>query len=86
MSKAQLMRELEGASAAIAAQVLDFSLFLKQRQSSPDQTSNDPQTILERMGGVPQYLLSDGRLSDRDARRAIIAEQLGSGAIALSQK
>ncbi|NEQ99307.1 MAG: hypothetical protein F6K30_21800 [Cyanothece sp. SIO2G6] len=70
------MRELEGASEAIAAQVLDFLLFLKQRHSSPNQTTQAQQTVLERMGGVPKYLLSDGRLSDRDTRRAIIAERI----------
>ncbi|MGK7891521.1 MAG: hypothetical protein AB4042_19495 [Leptolyngbyaceae cyanobacterium] len=96
MSKVQLMRELEGASEAfathslwlIAAQVLDFLLFLKQRHSNPNQTSQAQQTVLEhqtsqaqqtvleRMGGVPKYLLSDGRLSDRKNRRAIISERI----------
>ena len=76
MSKAQLMRELERTSDAIASQVLDFLLFLKQRQ--PDRT-HEPQasrTVLERMGGMPKYLLSDGQLSDRDSRRSILADRI----------
>ncbi len=34
------------------------------------------QTVLERMGGVPEELLSVGGLSDRDNRKAIIAEHI----------
>ena len=76
MSKAQLMRELEQTSEAIASQVLDFLLFLKQRQSETNVETHPKQTVLERMGGMPKYRLSDGRLSDRDTRRAIVAERI----------
>lgn len=34
------------------------------------------QTVLERMGGMPQHLLSVGGLSDRDTRRQIIDERI----------
>ena len=34
------------------------------------------QTILERMGGMPQHLLSVGGLSDRDTRRQVIDERI----------
>jgi hypothetical protein len=34
------------------------------------------QTVLERMGGMPQHLLSMGGLSDRDIRRQVIAERI----------
>ena len=76
MAKAQLMREIEQTSEAIASQVLDFLLFLKQRQADANRESQAKQTILERMGGMPKYMLSDGQLSDRDARRTIIAERI----------
>jgi hypothetical protein len=33
-------------------------------------------TVLERMGGLPQHLLSVGNLSDRDIRRSIVAERI----------
>lgn len=33
-------------------------------------------TVLERMGGMPQHLLSVGGLSDRDKRREIIADRI----------
>jgi hypothetical protein len=35
-----------------------------------------PQTVLERMGGMPQHLLSVGGLSDRDRRRQLVAERI----------
>ena len=76
MAKAQLMREIEQTSEAIASQVLDFLLFLKQRQADANHESQAQQTILERMGGMPKYMLSDGQLSDRDTRRTIIAERI----------
>lgn len=34
------------------------------------------QTVLERMGGMPQNLLSVGGLSDRNTRRQIVAERI----------
>jgi hypothetical protein len=34
------------------------------------------QSVLERMGGVPQHLLSEGNLSDRDRRREILASRI----------
>ena len=33
-------------------------------------------TVLERMGGMPKYMLSDGRLSNRDTRRVSITDQI----------
>ncbi|QQE65956.1 hypothetical protein GFS31_26500 [Leptolyngbya sp. BL0902] len=33
-------------------------------------------TVLQRMGGIPQHLLSVGGLSDRDTRRALIAARI----------
>ena len=37
--------------------------------------SEPPQTVLERMGGMPQHLLSECGLSDRDTRRQIMGER-----------
>lgn len=34
------------------------------------------QSVLERMGGVPQHLLSVGHLSDRDGHRETIAARI----------
>jgi len=36
----------------------------------------DPKSILDRMGGLPQYFLEQGHLSDRDDRRAAIEAYL----------
>lgn len=76
MSKVQLMQEIEQSSEAIVAQVLDFLLFLKQRQSETNGEIQSKQTVLERMGGMPKYMLSDGGLSDRDTRRTILVERI----------
>ena len=84
MAKAQLMREIEQTSEAfakhsrrlIASQVLDFLLFLKQRQADSNHEAQAKQTILERMGGMPKYMLSDGQLSDGDTRRTILSERI----------
>jgi len=33
-------------------------------------------TVLERMGGVPGHLISDGNLSDRDSRRETVLDRI----------
>ena len=38
--------------------------------------SENPPTILERMGGLPQHLLSNGQLSERQQRKNAIAQHL----------
>ncbi len=40
------------------------------------QTSLSQQSILDRMGGIPKHLLSEGNLSDRETRRKIIASRI----------
>lgn len=39
-------------------------------------TQHPQKTVLERMGGVPEHLLSEGNLSDRDSRRKIISTRI----------
>ena len=43
---------------------------------SPAALADSPQSILDRMGGLPQNLLAQGNLSDRDDRRAAIQAYL----------
>jgi hypothetical protein len=75
----QLIQELGQVSDSLVEEVLDFLQFIKARQdqrnlASDDQKSQIPkQSVLERMGGIPQHLLSVGNLSDRNNRREIIA-------------
>lgn len=38
--------------------------------------ASSSQSILDRMGGLPQYFLEHGQLSDRDNRRAAIQSYL----------
>ena len=80
-AREQLIQELEQVSDSLVEEALDFLLFIKGRHNRRNSTShseNQPseQSILERMGGVPQHLLSVGNLSDRDVRRAIIASRI----------
>lgn len=81
-AKEQLIQELEQASDVLAEEVLAFLLFLKKRQAqknliASNEESQLPQSsILDRMGGMPQHLLSVGNLSDRDIRRTVIASRI----------
>ncbi|MFN6487705.1 MULTISPECIES: hypothetical protein [unclassified Nostoc] len=81
-AREQLIQEIEQVSDSLVEEVLNFLLFIKGRQDQKNSTSHDEknqpgeQSILERMGGVPQHLLSVGNLSDRDVRRAIIASRI----------
>jgi fructose-bisphosphate aldolase class 1 len=40
------------------------------------QSVQPKQSVLERMGGIPQHLVSDGNFSDRDTRREIIVSRI----------
>lgn len=50
----------------------DYLLALIRR----DQQQRLEKSVLERMGGMPQYLLNDGNLSERNVRRAKLAERI----------
>ncbi|MEH2192208.1 MAG: hypothetical protein V7K98_06030 [Nostoc sp.] len=81
-ARKQLIQEIEQVSDSLVEEVLNFLLFIKGRQDQKNSTSDDEksqpaeQSILERMGGVPQHLLSVGNLSDRDVRRVTIAARI----------
>jgi hypothetical protein len=51
---------------------------LRDRLNTSLNTPRPQQTVLERMGGIPIHLLSEGGLSDRDRRREILAERIQS--------
>jgi|GEM_PF-785855 hypothetical protein len=81
-AREQLIQEIEQVSDSLIEEVLNFLLFIKGRQDQENSTSHGEksqppeQSILERMGGIPQNLLCDGNLSDRDVRRAVIASRI----------
>ena len=52
------------------------SALIKQLLRERLETVKPQQTVLERMGGMPQHLLSVGGLSERENRREIIAAQI----------
>lgn len=53
-----------------------ISDLIKQLLLNHLNTIRPQQTVLERMGGMPQHLLSVGGLSDRDKRREIIVDRI----------
>ncbi|ODH01643.1 hypothetical protein A4S05_27975 [Nostoc sp. KVJ20] len=75
-AREELIREIEQVSDSLVEEVLDFLLFIKDRQDQKNSASHGEKSILERMGGIPQHLLSVGNLSDRDVRRAVIASRI----------
>ena len=54
--------------------LLNFLVQLIQQEVVP--TALPQQTVLERMGGLPQHLLAVGGLSDRDTRRQLIRDRI----------
>lgn len=84
LAREQLIQEIEHTSESLVEEVLDFLLFIKSRQHQKNLVSSDSTnsnqtnqrshpSVLDRMGGMPQHLLSIGNLSDRETRRALIA-------------
>ncbi len=80
IDREQLIEEIRQAPDSIVEELLKVLMLLKSRQArikaGDAEQQLERQTVLERMGGLPQYLLSAGDRSDRDRRRAILLSQL----------
>jgi hypothetical protein len=51
--------------------------FISSLQTEVNNYPAKPQTVLERMGGYPKFLLEGtGNLSDRDVRKKLIADKI----------
>lgn len=51
--------------------------FISSLETQADDYPTKPQTVLERMGGYPKFLLEgSGNLSDRDVRKKAIADEI----------
>jgi hypothetical protein len=51
--------------------------FISSLETQANDYPSKPQTVLERMGGYPQFLLEgSGNLSDRDVRKKAIADKI----------
>jgi len=51
--------------------------FISSLETQANDYPTKPQTVLERMGGYPQFLLEgSGNLSDRDVRKKAIADKI----------
>jgi len=51
------------------------TLEAKHTQETTPPIHNTP-TILERMGGMPEFLIHNGQLSDREQRRKLIGDRI----------
>lgn len=60
----------------LAAQAHKTSAKTQTPASTAELVEQSGPTVLQRMGGIPQHLLSVGGLSDRDARRALITARV----------
>lgn len=51
--------------------------FISSLETQANNYPTKPQTVLERMGGYPKFLLEgSGNLSDRDVRKKAIADKI----------
>ncbi len=74
--KEQLIAAIDRSNDSVIDQLwYIFQAMPKEELSSP---LNEPeaQTVLERMGPVPQHFLNNGNLSDRQTRKAVIAQHI----------
>lgn len=67
----ELLQEQE-----LAAQVHQTAAEAQILASTAESAERAGPTVLQRMGSLPQHLLAVGGLSDRDTRRALIAERV----------
>jgi hypothetical protein len=76
--KEELIQAMERSPDEIVREPLGVLQALQGQQPSEaaDSQPASRKMVLERMSGVPKHLLSDGDLSDRDRRRALISERL----------
>jgi hypothetical protein len=76
--KEKLIQAIERSPDEIVQKLLEVLPELQRQQSleAKETQSDSRKTVLERMSGVPKHLLSVGNLSDRDRRRALIADHL----------
>jgi hypothetical protein len=76
--KEELIQAIQASPDGIVQELLAVLQVLQREQSATanHQAPAHQPTVLERMGGVPKYLLAAGDLSDRDHRRTIITAHL----------
>lgn len=83
-AREQLIQEIRQAPDSLVEELLKVLISLKNQQPHTvgalnSEPEGKQQTVLERMGGLPQHLLSIGDLSDRDRRQAILRSRIQQG-------
>ena len=73
-AREELIQAIERSPDEVVQKLLEMLKVLQQQHLTA--TSTKSETVLERMGGEPQYMLSVGGLSDRDCRRDLIVRKL----------
>lgn len=78
MNSVEILSKIQQKISVLSPEQLNSVWNFLESLESPIENNNDLQkTVLERMGGYPEYLLEGtGNLSDRDVRKQIIAEQI----------
>lgn len=75
-AKEQLIQAIEQSPDELVRALLELLRVMQSQPFSEAVSSVQQETVLERMGGGPQQMLSVGGLSDRDRRRSLIAMRL----------
>lgn len=73
MQAQELFPQIQNLPLSEQMALLSYLVQLIQREVG---NAEPQQSVLERMGGMPQHLLSVGGLSDRDTRRRFIDERI----------
>jgi hypothetical protein len=74
--KEELIQAIQRSPHEVVVELLKVLHTLEPQHKLSTDALEPGQTVLERMGGVPKHLLSDGNLSARDRRRAVILNRL----------
>ena len=72
-TREQILRTIEAIPETRLEEVLHL---LQTIQSNPEIPESPLPTVLERMGGMPKFLIHNGQLSDRDQRRRILSDRI----------
>jgi hypothetical protein len=72
-TREQILRAIEAIPEAKLEEALHLLQTLQTEEIKPDSPLP---TVLERMGGMPKFLIHHGQLSDRDQRRKILSDRI----------
>ncbi len=74
--KEQLIAAIDRSNDSVIDQLWNAFQSMPHEEISSPLNEPETQTILERMGQTPQHFLNNGNLSDRQTRKATIAQHI----------